>query len=80
MTAAADWGAVDPDSDDHVLARLSPTSVRIFDRLAFIMATAEEVSVIVDSPGVSEDSVRQVTDVLVSVYAQADDLMRRLSH
>jgi hypothetical protein len=80
MTSAVDWGAVEPDSDDDVLAGLSPISARIFDRLAFIMATAEEVSVIVDSPGVPEDSVRQVTDVLVSVYAQADHLMRRLSH
>jgi hypothetical protein len=46
-----------------------PVTARIFEGLAFIMATAEEISVIVDDPGASEDEVREVTDALVSVYA-----------
>jgi hypothetical protein len=68
------------DGDGLLSLGPSPLTSRILDRLAFIMATAEEVSVLVDSPGVEEDTVRRVTDVLVAVYAQADDLMRRLSH
>lgn len=67
-------------SDDLLRGGAAPVSARILERLAFIMATAEEISVIVDGPGAPEDDVRAVTDVLVTVYAHADDMMRRLSH
>ena len=69
-------------SDGDVLLSLGPAPLtsRILDRVAFIMATAEEVSIIVESPDVEEHTIRQVTEVLTAIYAQTDDLLRRLSH
>jgi hypothetical protein len=68
-------------SDRDVLLSLGPAPLtsRILDRLAFIMATAEELSIIVDRPDVEERTIRQVTEVLTAIYAQTDDLLRRLS-
>jgi hypothetical protein len=85
MSAVVHWNANElgidgMDGDTRLNVAQPPVTARILERLAFIMATAEEVSVIVDGPGASEDEVREVTDVLVSVYAHADDVMRRLSH
>lgn len=85
MRAVVDWSANElgmdgMDGDPRRAVAQPPVTARILERLAFIMATAEEISVIVDGPGALEDEVREVTDVLVSVYAHADDVMRRLSH
>jgi hypothetical protein len=71
---------IDGIEGDLLRGGTAPVSARILERLAFIMTTAEEISVMVDHPGAPETDVHEVTDILVAVYANADGMMRRLSH
>jgi hypothetical protein len=79
MPASANWLVTAPATYDVDTLMGAPLSGRILDRLAFIMTTAEEVSVLVDAPGANEDEVRYLTDVLHAVYVRTDELMRQLT-